>query len=208
MTEEFSEEKDESLEQSTPPEVPEQQPQNESEEVPDTQEEEEELDPLTQCQEDLVKEKDQRLRITAELVNYRRRMEGQRVEWSARAQAGVVRTLLPILDDLERSLDAAKETGSEDAAFLSLQSGITLVHENFLGELGKLGLQRIQTVGEKFDEHWHEAVGQELVSEKSEGDHIRHEVQAGYRLGDQVLRHAKVIVAVATSDPALLAKLR
>ena len=200
MDKEFSEEKDESLEESVSSEAHESELQSE-EEAADEPQVEELPDPLTQCTEDLAAEKDQRLRIAAEFANYRRRMESQRVEWSMRAKASVIRTLLPIIDDLERSLTVAGQTESEDGAFKSLQSGINLVHENFLGELEKLGLKRIQTLDEVFDEHLHEAVGQAPAAEGDEGGRILHESLAGYRLGDQVLRHAKVIVAVAPEIP-------
>jgi len=183
MNKEFSEEKDESLEEVNSAEIHENGDQSE-----------EEPDLLIQCTEELATEKDQRLRITAEFANYRRRMESQRRDWSARAKAGVIRALLPVLDDLERSLTAAKGTGSEDGAFITLQSGVNLVHENFLDELTKLGLKRIESVGKAFDEHLHEAVGQ---APGVEDGHVLHESQAGYCLGDQVLRHAKVIVAIS-----------
>ncbi len=199
MAEEFSEEKDESLGESVPSEPSENESQSGGGSVNGSEILE---DPLTQCAEELAAEKDQRLRVAAEFANYRRRMENQRTDWSLRAKAGVIRTLLPILDDLERSLAAAAEAESEDNAFSSLQSGINLVFENFLGELEKLGLKRIQTVGVVFDEHLHEAVGQAPAPEGKEDGQILYESQAGYCLGDLVLRHAKVIVGIASGVPA------
>lgn len=199
MAEEFSEEKGESLGESVPAEASENESQNGEGSVNGSGTLE---DPLTQCAEELAAEKDQRLRVAAEFANYRRRMENQRADWSLRAKAGVIRTLLPILDDLERSLTAAAEAESEDKAFSSLQSGINLVFENFVGELEKLGLKRIQTVGVAFDEHLHEAVGQAPAPEGEEDGQILYESQAGYCLGDLVLRHAKVIVGIAPGVPA------
>lgn len=195
MTEEFSEGKDESLGQSIPDEVDEDQTQIENGSV-DAVVTEEVSDALTECNQELAAEKDQRLRIAAEFANYRRRIEGQRVEWSLRAQAGVIRALLPVLDDLERSLSVAKKTASEDRAFCSLQSGINLVHDNFVSELEKLGLKRIQTVGAEFDEHLHEAVGQVPAPEGEADGCVLSESQAGYQLKDHVIRHAKVLVAM------------
>ena len=190
MTEQFSEEKDESLDQESVPEVS-------QEEAP----QEELSDPLAECSEALSAEKDQRLRLAAEFANYRRRIENQRVEWPARARATVIRPLLPILDDLERSLDVAGQIESEDAAFLSLQSGVSLVYKNFVAELEKFGLERIQAIGVPFDENLHEAVGQAPAAEGSESGTVLHESLAGYRLKDRVLRHAQVIVAL-TPEPA------
>ena len=190
MTEQFSEEKDESLDREAPSQVSE-------EEAP----QEEPSDPLAECTEALSAEKDQRLRLAAEFANYRRRIENQRVEWPARAQVTVIKPLLPILDDLERSLDVAGQIESEDAAFLSLQSGVSLVYKNFVAELEKFGLERIQAIGAPFDENLHEAVGQAPAAEGSENGTVLHESQAGYRLKDRVLRHAQVIVAF-TPEPA------
>lgn len=184
MSKEFSEEQDESLADSGHSEV----------ESPEAG--------LMQCTEELAMEKDQRLRLAAEFANYRRRMESQRIEWSRRAKAEVIRSILPVLDDLERSLAVAEETESEDGAFVSLRGGITLVHENFFDELRKFGLQRIQTVETTFDEHFHEAVGQASPTDGQKDGHVIYESQAGYRLGDQVLRHAKVIVAVSSEEEA------
>ena len=190
MAEQFSEEKDESLGQEAPSQVNEDEaPQ---EELPDA---------LAGCTEALSAERDQRLRLAAEFANYRRRMENQRVEWPARARATVIRPLLPILDDLERSLDVAGQAESEDAAFLSLRSGVNLVYKNFIAELEKFGLERIQALGMPFDENLHEAVGQAPAAEGSESGSVLHESQAGYRLGDRVLRHAQVIVAF-TPEPS------
>lgn len=198
MAKEFSEEKDESLEMSSSPDSGETdlQTENGSENGSET-----EPDPLTQCKEDLATEKDQRLRVVAEFANYRRRMENQRVDWSHRARAGVIRTLLPVIDDLERSLSVAEGAASDDNAFLSLQSGISLVRDNFMSELEKLGLKRIQSVGKAFDEDLHEAVGQAPASDGEEDGQVLFESQAGYRLADQVLRHAQVIVATVQAPP-------
>ena len=194
MIEEFSEEKEESPGQSIPDGVEEAENQMEDGSV-DGVMTEDLSDALTQCNQELAVEKDRRLRIAAEFANYRRRIEGQRSDSSLRAQAGVIRALLPVLDDLERSLSVAEKTTSEDRAFLSLQSGVNLVHDNFVRELEKLGLRRIQTVGDDFDEHLHEAVGQSPAPEGEEDGCVLIENQAGYRLKDHVIRHAKVIVA-------------
>ncbi len=197
MSEKISEEQDESLGGSQSTETVEDASQNGNESIPEM---ESPQDPLAQCAEELAAEKDQRLRFAAEFANYRRRMENQRTDWTLRAQAGVLRTLLPILDDLERSLTVAEEAKSEDIAFQSLQSGVRLVRENFVSELEKLGLKRIQTVGTVFDEHLHEAVGQAPAPQGEEDGHILYESQAGYCLRELVLRHAKVIVGIAPAS--------
>jgi len=198
MVKEFTEEKDESLEILDPEEGSSDEAHSESDSLSESASEDL-PDPLIKCSEELATEKDLRLRISAEFVNYRKRIENQRIEWSLRAKSGVIRNLLPILDDLERSLDAADQTDSEDVAFTALKSGVSLVNQNFNTELEKLGLERIQSIGQEFDEHLHEAVGQTPISDDSQNGLVIHESQPGYRLGKQVLRHAKVIVAVSSA---------
>jgi len=197
MVKEFTEEIDESIETLDPDEGSDHETPSEIDSVNESISEDP-PDPLAQCSEELANEKDLRLRLSAEFANYRRRMENQRIEWSVRAKSGVIRNLLPILDDLERSLDAAEQTDSEDVAFTSLKSGVSLVNQNFNAELEKLGLERIQSVGKEFDEELHEAVGQAPTPDDAQNGHVIHESQSGYRLGKQVLRHAKVIVAVSS----------
>jgi molecular chaperone GrpE len=100
-----------------------------------------------------------------------------------------VKELLPILDDLERALEAAAE--HEEAA---LEEGVRLVFRSLAQTLERQGLEQISTEG-KFDPHVHEALLSQ-PSERDEGDVID-VVQKGYRLGDRVLRPARVVVAAA-----------
>jgi molecular chaperone GrpE len=105
----------------------------------------------------------------------------------ARAAERLVRELLPVLDDLERALQAAEQ--HEEA---TLEEGVRLVHRQLAEALRKEGLQEIPTEG-RFDPHVHEA----LLSQPSEAEAgtVIDVVQKGYRLGDRVLRPARVVVA-------------
>jgi molecular chaperone GrpE len=98
-----------------------------------------------------------------------------------------VKDLLPVLDDLERALEAAEQ--HEEA---KLEDGVRLVHRELRGTLEKEGLVEIETDGE-FDPHVHEA----LLSQPSEEDDgaILQVIQKGYRLGDRVLRPARVVIS-------------
>ena len=130
---------------------------------------------------------DRLLRLAADFENYKKRAARERAEYLTLANERLVKELLPILDDLERALLAAAE--HEEAA---LEDGVRLVHRSLATLLERQGLQPIDTDG-MFDPHVHEA----LLSQPSEADEgsVIDVVQKGYRLGDRVLRPARVVVA-------------
>ena len=126
-------------------------------------------------------------RLAAEFENYKKRTAREQASLSARATERLVKELLPIVDDLERALQAAEE--HEEA---KLEEGVRLVHRQLASALEREGLAEIETNG-KFDPHVHEA----LLSQPSEADEgsVIEVLQKGYRLGDRVLRPARVVVA-------------
>lgn len=156
----------------------------------------EEVDPLAELNAEVARVKDQLLRKAAEHENYRRRISRQREDWSARAKAQVVRLLLPILDDLDRTLQAADQIQEDAAALASLTAGVSLVHQNFSGTLDQLGVKAIDAIGEPFDENLHEAVMQSPANDSAAPNTVLHEIKRGYVLGDIVLRHSQVIVSI------------
>jgi molecular chaperone GrpE len=126
-------------------------------------------------------------RVAAEFENYRKRVLRDQESLVARAHERLVKELLPVLDDLERALAAAEE--HEEA---KLEEGVRLVHRELADALGREGLAEIETNG-VFDPHVHEALLSQ-PSEAAEGS-VLEVVQKGYRLGDRVLRPARVVVA-------------
>lgn len=126
-------------------------------------------------------------RLAAEFDNYRKRTAREQATSAKLANERLVKDLLPVLDDLSRALDAASE--HEEA---KLEEGVRLVHRALADLLRKEGLAEIETNG-KFDPHVHEA----LLSQPSDEDEgsVIEVVQKGYRLGDRVLRPARVVVA-------------
>jgi molecular chaperone GrpE len=146
------------------------------------------VDALTQERSTLL---DQLLRRQAEFENYRRRADRERNETYARARAEVVLELLPVIDNFERAL-ASLEHAKNDAA--SLRQGIELIHRQLQDALAKFGLEPVESVGQTFDPHVHEAVSAE-PSEEHEENTVIAEFQRGYRLGEKLLRPAKVKVA-------------
>jgi molecular chaperone GrpE len=136
---------------------------------------------------------DQLKRVAADFDNFRKRAARERDELVVRANERLVKELLPVLDDLERALTAAAE--HEEAA---LEEGVRLVFRSLAQLLERQGLQEISTDG-KFDPHVHEALLSQ-PSERDEGDVID-VVQKGYKLGEHVLRPARVVVAAAPQHP-------
>lgn len=139
----------------------------------------------------LERERDEYLadlkRVAADFDNYRKRTARDQESLVARAHERLVKELLPVVDDLERALVAAEE--HEEA---KLEEGVRLVHRELRDALAKEGLVEIETDG-GFDPHVHEA----LLSQPSEEDDgvILQVIQKGYRLGDRVLRPARVVIS-------------
>ena len=131
---------------------------------------------------------DSYLRLAADFDNYRKRVAREHAELTARANERLVNELLPVLDDLERALEAAAE--HEEA---KLEEGVQLVHRSLAALLERHGLTEIDTEG-AFDPHVHEALLAQPAEGAEEGS-VLQVLQKGYRLGDKVLRPARVIVA-------------
>jgi molecular chaperone GrpE len=130
---------------------------------------------------------DRLLRLAADFENYKKRAARERQEYVALANERLLAELLPILDDLERALSAAEE--HQEA---QLEDGVRLVHRSLAALLERYGVAPIETDG-KFDPHVHEALLSQ-PSEEEEGSVID-VVQKGYKLGDRVVRPARVVVA-------------
>jgi molecular chaperone GrpE len=145
----------------------------------------------------LRKERDEYLdalqRLKAEFDNYRKRTAREQSELVTRANERLVQELLPVLDDLSRALQAAEE--HQEA---TLEEGVKLVHRSFADLLRREGLVEIETNG-RFDPHVHEA----LLSQPSDAEEgtVLDVVQVGYKLGERVLRPARVVVAAPAPQP-------
>jgi len=146
------------------------------------------IDPLAE----LARERDEYLdalqRLKAEFDNYRKRAAREQVDLTSRAAERLAKELLPVLDDLERALNAAEQ--HEEA---QLEEGVRLVHRSLVEALRKEGVAEIETDG-VFDPHVHEALLSQPDDEKESGA-ILDVLQKGYRIGDRILRPARVIVA-------------
>jgi molecular chaperone GrpE len=131
-------------------------------------------------------------RVAAEFDNYRKRAARDQESLVGRAHERLVKELLPVLDDLERALEAAAE--HEEA---KLEEGVRLVERQLRAVLEREGLVEIDTNG-TFDPHVHEA----LLTQPSEArdGSILQVIQKGYRLGDRVVRPARVVIAQGVEE--------
>ena len=127
--------------------------------------------------------------VTADFFNYRQRTTKERSETRKHATEDVITAILPVLDNLDRALDAAN---TEDTA--SIIKGVDMVRRQFVGVLENLGVSIIKTQGEKFDPALHDAAGTENVEDPELDGKVIAERLKGYRTKDRVLRPAQVIV--------------
>ncbi len=126
-------------------------------------------------------------RLFAEFENYKKRSQKEKDGIYGMITGDVVATMLPIMDNLEKAADAK----TEDEKY---QEGVKLVARQFQEALKRLGLEEIETVGERFNPEYHEAVSHIEDSTKGEQE-IVEEYRKGYRIGAKVVRHSMVIVA-------------
>ncbi len=151
-------------------------------------------DPLTQAQTEAEKWKDLAYRSQAELDNFRKRAAREAQDTRAYANSELLRSILPILDNFEMGLDAARAESETSMIFM----GMAMVHRQFQDFLKDFGVQEIETLGKPFDPNLHDAVSQEPSPEHEEGAILR-VTRRGYRLKERLLRPASVIVAAAES---------
>ena len=138
---------------------------------------------------------DQFLRLRAEFENFRKRIERERFEFRQHASAEVIRQLLPVVDGLERALASAGTDAGEE-----FHAGVELIARQLHETLQRCGLEPLETVGQKFDPHLHQAV--ETVETTEHEDHtILEEWQRGYKFRNRLLRPAMVKVAVRPESP-------
>ena len=131
---------------------------------------------------------DRAARIQAEFDNYRKRAAREQQDYRDYALADALKTLLPILDSLDRALK------TNAASLEEYRSGIELIDKQFHDALAKLGVQPVPAQGESFDPNLHQAV-QMVDTDEAADNHVIDELQRGYKLKDRLLRPAMVRVA-------------
>lgn len=151
---------------------------------------EETVDVLEQARAEATRLKDQLLRALADFDNFRKRSRREIEDAQKRGREDVIRELLPVFDNLERAVLHAGQANDAKA----VADGVNMVLKQFVDTLGKIGIQRINAVGQPFDPARHEAIQQIETAEHPAGSVVA-EVQPGYAMGDRLLRASMVVVA-------------
>lgn len=143
---------------------------------------------LEELQKEIESLNEQLMRERADAANVRRRAEAEKLQMASYYKANIVQELLPIIDNFERALkNTPKDLEKNDYV-----KGVQSIVKQFASTLEKLGVKRISTVGEEFNPDLHEAVSHEEGD--SDKEEVVEELQSGYMIGDQVIRHAMVRV--------------
>ncbi|MCB1227151.1 MAG: nucleotide exchange factor GrpE [Verrucomicrobiales bacterium] len=151
--------------------------------------------PEDSAEAEIAKWKDLAYRSQAELDNYRKRMTRETQDIRAYANADLLRSLLPILDNFEMGLDAARAESEKSMVFMGMQ----MVHRQIQDFLKDFGVTEVEAAGQSFDPNLHDAVAQQPSSDQAEGT-ILEVKRRGYRLKDRLLRPSTVVVASAPQE--------
>ncbi|MBN2008648.1 nucleotide exchange factor GrpE [candidate division KSB1 bacterium] len=146
---------------------------------------------LQEATKELEALKDQHLRTRAEFENYKKRRDKEVASFMQNANSQLLESLLPILDDFDRSFEAQMDDEERNDPFFQ---GIELMYQKFKGILTTAGVEAIECVGKPFDPEFHEALMQ-MESKQHPANTVLNEVVKGYKLRDKVLRYAKVVVS-------------
>jgi molecular chaperone GrpE len=146
----------------------------------------------TEAKAELARVKDALLRMAADFDNFRKRSRREMEDARRGGREDLLRTLLPVFDNLERAIQSAQRSSDVKA----MTEGLTMVQRQFVDALGREGIARVATVGKAFDPGVHEAIQQVETADHPAGTIIA-EVQPGYTQGERLLRAAMVVVARA-----------
>jgi len=141
--------------------------------------------------------KDAYIRKVAEFENYKKRVDNEQSLFFKYAGEQFIKNILPIYDDMERSINHI----SDENSFESLKKGLELVYEKFTKTLNNQGVKKIEAKGEPFNVDLHEALMQQPV-EGVEPHTVLDVIEPGYTYKDKVIRHAKVIVSAELASSA------
>ncbi|WP_152050172.1 nucleotide exchange factor GrpE [Tautonia marina] len=150
----------------------------------------EELDEVLRQRDDYL---EQLRRSQADFLNFQKRSRSQAEADRVYAAAPLANDLLSVIDNFERAIDAARQSGAE-----GIITGLDMVHKQLLDTLAKHGIEPITALGQPFDPNIHEALMQQPSSDHPEGTVVA-ELSRGYRLQDRVLRPSRVAVSVKPS---------
>ncbi len=144
---------------------------------------------------ELAVEKDRVLRLQADMENLRMRTSRELAEQQRYAALPLIRDLLPVVDNIERAIEAAEKSGEAK----SLLDGFKLVHQQLLTLLEQHQCKPMAALGEPFDPNLHAAILQQ-ANEDIPANHVAQVAQEGYLLHDRVVRPAQVIISTGTAE--------
>ncbi len=177
--------------ETTQPEINEQEVQNQAETATEAPAAElTDAEKLAQAEAEITELKDNILRQAADFANFRKHSMATHTELILNGGKKVLESLLPILDDMERA--EANLAKSEEVE--TLREGLSLIFQKLQRTLEQQGLKKMETKEAQFDTDFHEAVALFPTEDEQQKNHIIDCVQTGYMLNDKVLRHAKVVV--------------
>lgn len=145
---------------------------------------------LAKAEAEAAEWRDKYLRLQAEFDNYRKRTLKEKMSLVESGGENVIKALLPVVDDVDRALAAMEKSDDIEA----LRGGVRLISQKFNEVMRQQGVSEIEAVGKEFDVDHHEAVARFPIEGKASGE-IIDVVQKGYKLGEKVIRYAKVVVA-------------
>lgn len=158
-------------------------------EEPELQEATEEVSELEKLSGELAEAKDKYLRLYSEFDNFRKRTAKEKIDTILNATEGLLKDLLPVVDDFQRAKEAMAKSEDVDA----LREGVDLIYTKFYKVLENKGLKPIEAKEQPFDVELHESVTQFPAGDDKKGLVIE-ELEKGYFLNDKVIRYAKVVV--------------
>lgn len=138
--------------------------------------------------EKLAELNDKYVRTYSEYENYRKRTQAEKAELILNGGKDVLKAILPVVDDLERALQAMTDENAKE--------GVTMIYNKLMNTLQQKGVKPIEAKGTKFDDNLHEAVTQFPAADESQKNMVIDVIEKGYFLNDKVLRYAKVVVAI------------
>ena len=145
---------------------------------------------IAQLEEQLEQEKKEYLFLMADFENFRKRTLKEKADLIKNGAESAMRELLPVVDDLERALDAINKGGDLD----SLKEGVDLIYNKFIKYLESQHVTAIDSTGKDFDTDVHEAITMFPAPDPSMKGKVIDTTIKGYKINDKVLRHAKVVV--------------
>ena len=181
--------------------------QNKVEQQAQEQVSEQQVDPaekIAQLEEQLEHEKKEYLFLMADFENFRRRTAKEKQDLVKNGAENAMRDLLPVVDDLERALDAINKSGDLE----SLKEGVDLIYNKFVKYLQSQHVTAIDSTGKDFDTDVHEAVTMFPAPDPEMKGKVIDTTIKGYMINDKVLRHAKVVVGSGLKRKALIGDFR